>query len=85
LSDVCSQVFLIVTKQMSQSKTPLVHKVIPIFDIINWALDEHVDDVTLPAAVRMAAACGRTMLNKYYDLTDDSVIYWIAMCKSSYE
>jgi hypothetical protein len=35
LSDVCSQIFLIATKQMSQSKTPLVHEVIPIFDIIN--------------------------------------------------
>jgi hypothetical protein len=29
-----SQVFLIATKQMSQSKTPLVHEVIPLFDII---------------------------------------------------
>jgi hypothetical protein len=70
---------------MSQSKTPLVHEVIPIFDIINRALDEHLEDVTLPAAVCMAAARGRTMLNKYYGLTDDSVIYRIAMCKSSYE
>lgn len=85
LFDVCSQIFLIATKQMSQSKTPLVHEVIPIFDIINRALDEYVGDATLPAAVRMAAARGRTMLNKYYGLTDDSVIYRIAMCKSSYE
>jgi hypothetical protein len=59
--------------------------VIPIFNIISRVLNEHVDDVTLPAAVRMAAARGRTMLNKYYGLTDDSVIYRIAMCKSSYE
>jgi len=70
---------------MSQSKTPLVHEVILIFDIINQALDEHVDDVTLPAAICMAAACGCTMLNKYHGLPDDSVIYWIVMCKSSYE
>ena len=83
-SDVCSQVFLIATKQISQSKTPLVHEVIPIFDVINRALDEHIDDTTLPAAVRMAAARGRTMLNKYYGLTDDSIIYRIAMCTTFY-
>jgi len=81
-SDVCLQVFLIATKQISQSKTPLVHEVIPIFDVINRALDEHLADMTLPAAVCMAAARGRTMLNKYYGLTDDSIIYWIAMCTS---
>jgi hypothetical protein len=70
---------------MSQSKTLFIHEVILIFNIINWTLDEHVDDMTLPAAVCMAAAHRRTMLNKYYGLTDDSVIYQIVMCKSSYE
>jgi hypothetical protein len=29
----------------------------------------------------MAAVRGRVMLNKYYGLTDDSVMYRIAMCK----
>jgi hypothetical protein len=33
-------------------------------------------------AVCMAAVCGRTMLNKYYGLTDDSVVYHITMCMS---
>lgn len=83
-SDVCLQVFLIATKQISQSKTLLVHEVIPIFDVINHALDEHIDDTTLPAAVCMAAARGLTMLNKYYRLTNDSIIYRIAMCTTSY-
>ena len=64
---------------MSQSKTPLVHKVIPIFNIITRALDEHLDDVMLPPAIRKAAAQGHTMLNKYYGLTDDSIIYRIMM------
>src|SRR5882762_8849203 len=64
---------------MSQSKTPLVHEVIPIFDIIAQALDDYVDDATLPPAVRMAAVRGQAMLNKYYGLTDDSIVYWIAM------
>jgi len=43
---------------MSQSKTPLVHEVIPIFDIIAQALDDYVDDATLPPTVHMAAVCG---------------------------
>lgn len=30
----------------------------------------------------MAAVRGCTMLNKYYGLTDDSVVYRIAMCMS---
>jgi hypothetical protein len=62
-----------------QRKTPLVHEVIPIFDIIAQALDDHADGATLPPAVRMAAACGRAMLNKYYGLMNDSIVYWIAM------
>jgi hypothetical protein len=76
------KVFLIATNQISQSKNPLVHEVIPVFDIISRALDDHIGDVTLPTAVRVAAARGRTMLNKYYGLTDDSIVYRIAMRKS---
>lgn len=82
LTDLCSQVFLIATQQISQSKTPLVHKVIPVFDIITWALNDHLADITLPLAIRMVAARGRAMLNKYYGLTDESIVYWIAMCMS---
>ena len=51
-----SQVFLIATKQMSQSKTPLIHEVIPLFDIITRALDEYKGDLTLPPVIRIAAA-----------------------------
>jgi hypothetical protein len=70
-------------KQMSQSKTPLLHHVIPVFDIITRALDDHSSDLTLSPAVRMAAFRGRTMLDKYYGLTDDSIVYRVAMCKSN--
>jgi len=68
---------------MSQSKTPLLHHVIPVFDIITRALDDHYGDLTLSPAVHMAALCGRTMLDKYYGLTDDSIVYRVAMCKSN--
>lgn len=76
-----SKVFLFATNKVSHSKNPLVHDVIPIFDIISRALDDHVGDVTLPPVVRVAAARGRTMLNKYYGLSDDSIVFRIAMHK----
>jgi hypothetical protein len=79
------QVFLITTRQISQSKTPLVHEVILIFDIITQALDEHAEDLTLLPAVRMAAVRGRVMLNKYYSLTNDSIIYQIGMRMFSFK
>ena len=73
------------TRQILQSKTPLIHEVILIFNIIMRTLDEHAEDLTLPPAVRMAAVCGRVMLNKYYGLTDDSIIYQIGMCMFSFK
>jgi hypothetical protein len=76
-----SQIFLEATKKISQSKIPLLHEVIPIVDIITRALDDFVDDITKFPVVRAAARRGRAMMNKYYSLTDDSVMYRIAMCK----
>jgi hypothetical protein len=68
-------------KQMSQSKTPLVHNVIPVIDIITQALNDYSDDTALPLAMHMATLNGRTLLDKYYGLTDESIVYRIAMCK----
>ena len=65
---------------MSQSHTPLLHQVIPLFDGITHALDDHASDIRNVPAVHMAAVRGQVMLNKYYGLTDDSVMYRIAMC-----
>ena len=64
---------------MSQSCMPLLHQVIPLFDGITRALDDHASDTKNAPAVRMAAVRGRVMLNKYYGLTDDSAMYCIAM------
>jgi hypothetical protein len=73
------EVFLEATKLISQSNKPLLHHTIPVFDIITRALDDYVgDDEKLPA-VRAAARRGRAMLNKYYGLTDESIMYRIAM------
>jgi hypothetical protein len=67
---------------MSASKTPLVHEVIPLFDVVTRALTDYIGDTTLQPVIRVAAARGRVMMNKYYGLTDDSIVYRIAMCKS---
>jgi hypothetical protein len=34
--------------------------------------------------VRAAARRGRAMMNKYYGLTDDSIMYRVAMCMLRY-
>lgn len=69
------------TKEISKSKTPLIHQVIPIFDIITTALEDSIDNAALPLVVRHAALRGYLMLNKYYSLTDESVVYRIAMSR----
>lgn len=54
---------------------------IPIFDILTNVLDEFIDNEDNAAAVRAAALRGHAMMNKYYALTDDSIVYRIAMSK----
>ena len=66
-------------KRISSHSTPLLHHVIPLFDIITHKLDGFVDDESLHPCVRHAAARGRAMLNKYYGLSDESIMYLIAM------
>lgn len=46
-------------------------------------LDDAVDDVDLHVLVRAAASRGRTILNKYYSRTDESIMYRLAMRKNS--
>lgn len=56
-----------------------MHQVIPIFDIITTALEDNIENNVLPLVIRHAALRGYLMLNKYYSLTDDSVVYRVAM------
>ena len=67
------------TKCISSHSTPLLHHMIPLFDIITHKLDGFVDNESLHPCVHHAAACGCAMLNKYYRLSDDSIMYQIAM------
>jgi hypothetical protein len=78
----CIQVFLYTTKKISESNMPLLHEVIPYFDVLSGVLDEFIDDEDLPRIARHAALRGMLMLNKYYALTDDSIVYRLAMSMS---
>ncbi|KAF8587062.1 hypothetical protein K439DRAFT_1229238, partial [Ramaria rubella] len=69
------QHFLQATKQMSASTTPRIFEEIPIRDLLTASLDKYTSDKTLFPAIRSAAAWGWEIMNKYYSLTDDSIIY----------
>ncbi|KAF8581324.1 hypothetical protein K439DRAFT_226228 [Ramaria rubella] len=71
--------FLQATKRMSTSKIPRIFEVIPIIDVLTASLDKYASDKSMFPAMRSAAAKGREILNKYYSLTDDSIVYRIAM------
>ena len=77
------QPFAFATRQISTSNRALVHEVIPYMDALTEHLDKFSQDETLTPAVRMAAKRGRLLLDKYYGLTDETIIYRIAMSESS--
>ncbi|KAJ3819173.1 hypothetical protein F5880DRAFT_1490136, partial [Lentinula raphanica] len=62
------------------TKSPSVATVIPAMDIIDETLASGIIDRTnLPAPVRHALSLGKKTMNKYYQLTDDSYIYRMAI------
>ncbi|KAJ3764778.1 hypothetical protein FB446DRAFT_614857, partial [Lentinula raphanica] len=62
------------------TKLPGVSSVIPAMDAIDEAFASGiVDEVTLPSPVRHALSMGKKTLNKYYQLSDDSYIYRMAI------
>ncbi|KAF8574541.1 hypothetical protein K439DRAFT_1372140, partial [Ramaria rubella] len=71
--------FLQATKRMSTSKIPQIFKVIPVIDLLTATLDQYASDKKFFPAVHSVAAKGHEILNKYYSLTNDSIVYQIAM------
>ncbi|KAF9064513.1 hypothetical protein BDP27DRAFT_1230380 [Rhodocollybia butyracea] len=62
------------------SNTPNVASVIPAMDAIDKALATGIiNNEVLSEPIQHALAIGKKTLNKYYALTDDSVIYCMAM------
>ena len=47
-----------------------------------FTVADTIDNDALPPVVRHAALRGYYMVNKYYTLTDDSIVYRIAMSMS---
>lgn len=70
---------LLATTEVSKSKTPLIHDIIPLIDSLTSICDKTIDDSTLHPAVRHAALRGLHLLNKYYARTDETIVYRIAM------
>ena len=75
--------FLEAMIRISQTAIPLIHHVILYIDSLTTRLEKTVANVSLLKPVRAAAARGLRMLHKCYSRTDESIMYCIAMCKSS--
>ena len=74
--------FLRATERISTKGSPLLYDVIPLIDKLSLQLEKAVKDRALSKVVRVAAARGLGVLNKYYSKTDDSIMYRLAMSKS---
>ncbi|KAF9547631.1 hypothetical protein CPC08DRAFT_648695, partial [Agrocybe pediades] len=59
--------------------TPSIAMVIPAMDHIDQHLATHAVNYGSPLAIRAAASLGKATLNKYYNTTDHSEVYRIAM------
>lgn len=73
-----SQIFKDATLFFSRS-TPNLATVLPAMDHIDAHLATASQDLKYSAAIRASVALGKTHLNKYYDMTDSSEVYRIAM------
>ncbi len=65
------------------SDRALIQDVIPYMDILTNLVDKFRKDEKLAPSVRAAAQRGRVILDKYYTLTDETMIYRLAMSTSS--
>lgn len=71
--------FVYLTNEISHSSRGLVHEVIPFMDLLTEHVNEFIANETLHPAVRGAAKRGRAILDKYYTLTDTTIVYRTAM------
>ncbi|KAG2738578.1 hypothetical protein P692DRAFT_201673926, partial [Suillus brevipes Sb2] len=59
--------------------TPNLATVIPAMDLIDETLTTHSMNRQLLPSIRVAAGLAKKTLNRYYELTDSSEVYRIAM------
>jgi len=75
-----SQLFKDATLFFSRA-TPNLATVIPAMDHIDAHLATASQDLKYSPAIRASLALGKSHLNKYYNMTDHSEVYRIAMSK----
>ena len=73
------QAFHDISIKMQEAGVPLISSVIPCIDQLVDAIDRFKDNIDNHAVVRSAAIRGLTILNKYYQKSDESYVYRIAM------
>ncbi len=76
-----SQIFKDATLFFSRT-TPNLATVIPAMDHIDAHLATASQDLKYSPAIRASLALGKAHLNKYYNMTDHSEVYRIAMSES---
>ena len=74
-----SQAFHDISLKMQSAGIPLISDVIPRMDDLVRVIDDFKDDASKHPAVRSAAIRGLMILNKYYQKSDESFVYRIAM------
>ncbi|KAF8605758.1 hypothetical protein BDV93DRAFT_437849, partial [Ceratobasidium sp. AG-I] len=72
----------IVTKILSQAGVPMLANIIVHYDVFDAEYAEMCNDQTLPPYQRHAANQGRILFNKYYQKTDESEMYRLAIRRS---
>ncbi len=69
----------VASERMSSSGVPLLHEVIPLFDLLISKFEDIIVNTDLFPGVHAAAIRGHAILCKYYLKTDDSYMYRMAM------
>ena len=77
-----AQTFLKATVTISLSVTPFVHDVILWINVMTKHLKDTHDDINKLPIVHSAAHKGFKILQKYYQHSDETLFYHIAMCAS---
>ena len=73
------QAFHDISLEMQSAGIPLVSSVIPRINDLVRVIDDFKNDTTKHPAVRSATKQGLMILNKYYQKSDESFMYWISM------
>ncbi|KAG8725755.1 hypothetical protein FRC10_007895, partial [Ceratobasidium sp. 414] len=69
------------TETMSKAEVPLLADVIVQYDALNQRYGHMCNDKSLPLYLRHAADRAQGVLNKYYEKTDDSDMYRLALSR----